>query len=180
MRTIISELPMRRNFLKGRNTIEVGYPWLTYGAIIAMEYYLKPTDNVLELGTGGSTIFFSRRCKSVKSYDMQEKWQMKVKNVLPNPSNVVFVCGKEEELLNEIEKEPDDYFDWVLVDISDDCRFRMNMLVRSTPKVKRGGYLVVDNYENPNLVGFDYTGWDTYTFDDFRYPGRGTKICIKQ
>lgn len=179
MRTIISQLPNRRNHLRGRYTVEIGYPWLSYGAIIAIEGGARPEHNILELGCGGSTIFWSKRCKSVRSYDVDSKWVEKVLTALPASHNVTFVCGNNEALINAIKDEPNEYYDWVLSDIGRTYEFRLAIQKEAVPKLKRGGYLIVDNYEEKSLMKFDYTGWDVYTFDDLDHHGRGTRICIK-
>lgn len=179
METIISQISNRRNFLKGLDTIEVGYPWLTYGAIMAIELLVKPTDNVLELGCGGSTIFWSKKCKTVKTYDPEPEWVQKVKNKLSEPSNVTWVVGNAETLIDSVKKEPNEYYDWLLVDISNSYRFRLRMANESVPKLKKGGFLVIDNYAARFIHRFDYTHWNVYTFDDMTYYGRGTRIAIK-
>lgn len=182
MRTIINELPNRNNFLHGRYTVEIGYPWFSYGAIMAVEEQVKLEHNVLELGSGGSTIFFSKRCKSVKSYETSPTWEKKVKSVLPDPSNVFLICGDTETLIESVKNEPYGYYDWLIVDsasIGRRFKFRFRMMIESIPKLKTGGFMVVDNYGSDHLNTFDYSGWKVYTFDDFRYGGMGTRICIK-
>ena len=69
MRTILRQMPSRRSVKYGRSAVELGYPWLTYGAIVELEDIIKPHFRIFEFGTGGSTIFFSRRCHSVKTVD---------------------------------------------------------------------------------------------------------------
>jgi len=179
VKTILSEMPNRYKYYKGRSTVEIGYPWLSYGAIISIEQMLKPEHNVLELGSGGSTIFFSRRCNSVRSYDLDERWVKKVRAVLPEPSNVSFIYGKEEILIESIRKEPDEYYDWILGDIGGNYEIRFRTIMESISKLKKGMYLVVDNYESPPLPTFDFTGWDTYRFDIIGHHEKGTMICIK-
>lgn len=189
METIISHLPNRVNYMHGRYTIEIGYPWFTYGAIIAMEMQLKPEHNILELGSGGSTIFFSRRCKHVKSYETNIMFKDKVNSALPSPSNVVIICGDGETLIKSLKEEPEEYYDWLLVDtahkrkkIKNMFRLRYSMMIEGIPKLKKGGFMVVDNYAAVGMNIFDYTNWDVYTFDDFmsNYVGRGTRICQKK
>jgi len=180
MRTIISSLPNRSRFRRGRYSIEIGYPWLSYGAIIAIELELRAEHCVLELGSGGSTIFWSKRCKEVKSYETDEKWFREVKGALPEKSNVRFVTGSPEDLVESIRHEPDEYYDWILGDIGYTYKFRFMMIKESIPKLKKNGFLIIDNYEEKNLMMFDYTNWDVYTFDDIGYHGRGTRICIKR
>jgi len=179
MRSIISEMPNRYKYYKGRYTIEIGYPWLSYGAIISIEHLLKPEHNILEFGCGGSTVFFSRRCKSVRSYDLDERWVENVKAVLPEPSNVSFVYGEINILVDHVRKEPDEYYDWILIDLGGTYDMRFRMMEESILKLKKGFYMVVDNYESPDLMKFDYTGWDTYRFDIIGHHEKGTLIAIK-
>lgn len=179
MKTIISELPTGTRFRLGMYTVGIGYPWLSHGSIIAIEGKIKPEHHVLELGSGGSTIFWSKRCKTVRSYDMDIKWIEKVKAALPNPSNVTFVYGNSETLINNIRKEPDEYYDWILSDIGKEYGFRLTIMKESISKLKKDGFLIIDNYGERHLMKFDYTGWIVYTFDDFNYRGSGTRICIR-
>lgn len=182
MKSIINEMPNRYNYYKGRYTIEIGYPWLSYGAIISIEQLIKPEHNVLEFGCGGSTIFFSRRCKSVRSYDLSEEWIDKVRATLPEPSNVSFVIGDYEDqdgLIECIRKEPDEYYDWILSDIGKSYELRLRIMNEVVSKLKNGMYMVVDNYESDPLPSFDYTGWDTYRFDIIGHHEKGTLIGIK-
>lgn len=176
MKTIITQLPNRRNYRIGRFTVEIGYPWFTWGAIMEAELCVKKEFNILELGCGGSTIFFSKRCNSVKSYEGSPEWAKKVKSALPEPSNVILVVGNEEKLVDAVRKEPDGYYDWLIADIGISYEFRLRMMQESVPKLKSGGFMIVDNYE---FMPFDYTGWNVYNFDDIGYHGRGTRIAIK-
>lgn len=179
MRTIISDMPNRRNFLKGRYTIEIGYPWLTYGAIMELEEFLTPNFKVLEFGCGGSTIFFSRRCKSVKSMESNEVWADKVRGTLSASSNVEIICCDFAHALATVKAEPTEYYDLILVDSDTACTSRLQFMIDASPKLKVGGYLILDNYDHRKIRGFDYTGWNVFTYDGIRHSGRGTRICIK-
>jgi len=195
MKSIITQMPDKYNFYKGRFTIEIGYPWLSYGAIISMEQLLKPTHNVLEFGCGGSTIFFSRRCNSVKSYDCNKEWVEKTRAGLNGSDNVSFVCEEDEErLIESIRQEPDEYYDWLLSDIGfvesptahilkgqwkQVFNLRFRIMNEAVPKLKKGMFMVVDQYEQPPLPTFDYTGWDTYKFDIIGHHFKGTLIGVK-
>lgn len=185
MRTIIWHMPRRRNYLLGKGTVEIGYPWLTYGAILTMEERLLPQHKVLELGSGGSTIFFARRSALVKSYEHDANWASVVKGKLvsENRTNTDIVVGNIETLAGLVKKEPDEYYDWVLVDSGYFHRkgysYRLALMRESVPKLKSGGYMIVDNYDQRQLRAFDYTGWKVFTFDDMNYRGKGTLICIK-
>jgi predicted O-methyltransferase YrrM len=180
MKTIINTLPERQKFLRGEDTFSLGYPWLTYGAIIALELLLKPHYRVLELGSGGSTIFFSRRCCFVKSYDNDIKWVNLTKLYLDCTQTIVeFVVGDLSTQISSLQKEQDLFYDLLLVDSGPSYRERLRLMQESLCKLKQGGYMIVDNYNQRYINRFDYTGWDVYTFDDMKYSGRGTKICKK-
>ena len=180
MKTIINEIPSHSQFYKGEKGLEVGYPWLTLGAIYSLERILgrRKTLRVLELGGGGSTVFFSRRAKKVITLEHNPDWVDRIKEALPTPSNVKIVQDTEEKLLDYVEKRPDGYYDIVLVDSGPNYVSRAKMLKASAIKVKRYGWLIIDNYANCDR-NFDYTGFDVFTFDMFQYSGRGTRLCKK-
>jgi predicted O-methyltransferase YrrM len=179
MRTIISEIPVRIGRTFRLMAPEIGYPWLTLGAIMEMEGFLTPDFKILELGSGGSTIFFSRRCKSVKSFEHSPVWRDIIKAKLPDPSNVTFVCGYIDELEKVLMDEPEDY-DLALIDSGPTDVERVRAMKIAATKVKRGCYMVVDNYKAAGMRGVSYAGWKICVYDQFRYPGRGTLICIKR
>ena len=174
MKTIVTDIPDYKTFLRGEKTLEIGYPWLTFGAIMALEKILDDSMgsfSVLESGCGGSTIFFSKRCKAVLSLEHDLKWIESVQKRLLElrMHNVLF---DEYSLLRMLNTA----FDIVLVDGGANWQIRQRLLDLSIPRVKQGGWLIIDNYEH---VSFDPIGWDVYTFDMFRYSGRGTKLCKK-
>lgn len=177
METIITQLPDRAHYLKGRFTVKIGYPWLSYGAIMAIEEVITPEFDILEFGAGGSTIFFSRRCRTVKSLESNTEWIALVKKYLSDPSNVDIQYSAIENTLEVISKEPKDHYDLILVDNGPNYQDRKRILDDVPPLVKKGGYLVLDNYTQRLLRKFKPPiGWDCYTFDDIRYHGTGTRI----
>lgn len=66
MKTIVGKITSRRTFIKGEDTLKIGYPWLTYGAIIALEAIVNKRMRVLEFGSGGSTIFWAKKLQKCK------------------------------------------------------------------------------------------------------------------
>ena len=169
-----------RTFIKGKQTLEIGYPWLTFGAIMALEQILhsgKSYFKILEMGSGGSTVFFSQRCAELLTLEHNPGWYKKVFETVKPTAQFQFFCLPVPKLLELIKSKPDGYFDLILADSGSSYRERQDMMDASVPKLKRGGWLIIDNYAN---LHFDYaTGWDVYTFDMFRYSGRGTRLCKK-
>ena len=45
--------------------------------------------------------------------------------------------------------------------------------------IKLNGFLIIDNYMKFGMENFKYPPWEVYTFDEFRYSGKGTRICKK-
>ena len=179
MKTIISEIPDYRTFLRGEKVLEVGYPWLAFGAIMALEKILKDSRGkfrVLELGSGGSTLFFEKWCRRVLSLEHSNIWAKMVKDKLSR-GNVRLICDSNQKLRKIIKRQPNNYFDLILVDSGSGAKtyvHRQEMLGDCLPKVKVGGWLVIDNYER---LEFDYSKYEVFTFDMLRYSGKGTRIC---
>jgi predicted O-methyltransferase YrrM len=182
MKTIVSKIPSRDSLLLGEGALEIGYPWLTYGAIIALEHIVNKDMKVLEFGSGGSTIFWARNCKSVKSFDTDPEWVTKVKKTaeIQKLKNVEVILATQEETITAVNKEPDNYYDLVLVDSTHRHNRRLLFANASIPKLKQGGWLVADNYWRFSMNDFDYSKWRVYTFDELNYQGKGTRLCQKK
>jgi predicted O-methyltransferase YrrM len=184
MKTFLRSLPPRRKFLHGQDTLTIGYPWLTYGAILALEELLTPTMRVLELGSGGSTLFFARRVASVVSFETNETWYAQTLAAVSWHRNVSLALESFERLPEAIAALPDGFFDLALVDHADPHR-RKRMMNRlpaalcAAQKVAPGGWLAIDNYATHGMQRFPYENWDVFTYDDMRFSGRGTRLCRK-
>jgi hypothetical protein len=183
MRTIIRALPRRTKFLRGKDSLIVGYPWLTYGAIMALEQIEMSNFEVLEFGSGGSTLFFARRCLHVYSHETNSEWAEQVREAVVDRNNVMVECDHLSDIEFEIQRSGLMY-DLVLVDHKDDIHRhtdRLPLAMAAVPRLKVGGWLVVDNYNAFGMNRFDYSApmWDVYTFDDVRWKGRGTRLCKK-
>lgn len=62
------------NLLTRHSPVELELPWFSYGAIDFLEKFLRKDMHVFEFGSGGSTLFFARRCKSVTSVEEDGRW----------------------------------------------------------------------------------------------------------
>jgi predicted O-methyltransferase YrrM len=184
MKTIVRQIWSRQDFFNGRGMLEIGCAWLSFGAIMALEHILNKEWKVLELGGGGSTVFFANRCASVKTIETDVKWLEMIKERTKDYKNVDIVFKTEAEAIEEIKAEPDESYDVILIDTGfnpDKSRPRRWLLaLEAIPKVKKGGYLIIDNYLKFGNQNFPYDkGWEVYSFDDFGYSGRGTRILRK-
>lgn len=178
MLTIISDIPSRKAFLNGEGTLEIGYPWLTFGAIIALEGLVNKSMKVLEFGSGGSTLFWANNCKIVKSFETNKDWYKAVETKVKPYNNVELIHANETQILEALKKEPENFYDIVLIDPHPKDANRLLLANIAKSKVKSGGNFIIDNYLKFGMEKFSFpNNWEIYTFDDFRYSGRGTKIC---
>ena len=181
MKSIIQSLPNRRRFVHGQDTLKVGCPWLTFGAILAMEFeILRPAFNVLETGSGGSTVFFSRLCATVKAFETDPEWYPLCMARMKDIPNITLVQTDVTWLVNFISAEPKQHYDLILIDHRDPSVKRTNRLPAAEAalqKIKPGGWLVVDNYDGFGMHRFNWSRFDYRSYDDFRWSGRGTRIC---
>src|SRR3954447_6175598 len=65
---------LSHNVLKDKTPLDLEIPWFSYAAIDFLENFLQPHMTVCEYGSGGSTLFFSRRVKSVVSIEDNRTW----------------------------------------------------------------------------------------------------------
>jgi predicted O-methyltransferase YrrM len=147
-------------------------PWFTYKAINWLNKYLNKEMIVFEYGSGGSTLYLSNKVKELYSIEHNENWFKQVKRKLgSNRMNNVKVYLKKpiykkslkdvicksttfnqylkydfKEYVEAIDKFPDNYFDLIIID----GRARSSCIKHSVKKVKKNGYLLLDNSERLN------------------------------
>lgn len=164
--------------------IERKEPWFTEPAIKVLDEYLKNNrPHVYEFGMGASTVYLHDKCASLKSVDHDEVWFSKVVNELKDPINIsLFSANRPYN--NSITHEIDNFYDIIIIDGRD----RVKCIESALPKLKPGGWLILDNSERPYYQkGIDLMkGWERtdYTQPEpdkygFTYPDWTTSIFIK-
>ncbi len=163
------------SFLLGRNALADRTLWVTFRALAFIESLLTPELTVFEYGSGGSTIFYSKRVRQVISVEHDASWFSRVKTALaeervsncdyclilpqhtdkPNgsPEDPEAYCSSDQHYadysfynyVTSIDSFPDQFFDLVSVD----GRARPSCVSHAHRKVKIGGYLVLDNSDRP-------------------------------
>ena len=58
----------------GLDSIKFESPWMTPDSIDFLVRHLKADMNVLEIGAGGSTLFFARRCRHVTAIELDAQY----------------------------------------------------------------------------------------------------------
>lgn len=126
-------------------------PWLTKKANKYLDNHLKKEMIGLEFGSGRSSMWFAGKLKQLISVEGHEGWYNKValdfKN--NNVENVDYIFSKFDEKTEEnaeeysdiVSRYDDEYFDFILVDGGP----RDLCAIKSLPKLKPGGILVIDN-----------------------------------
>jgi predicted O-methyltransferase YrrM len=139
------------NSVAARRRREVA-PWLPDEAIRHLDTLLRPTDVVLEFGSGASTEWFARRVALVYSVEATEEWYLRTGERLRDQglANVELVLAPVDELESAAHMQAYAYahphleegsVDVVLVDGS----FRDETALRSLRLLRSGGLLVLDN-----------------------------------
>src|SRR5437773_261769 len=77
---------LTHNVINGKTPLDLELPWFSYAAIDFLEDFLQPEMTVCEYGSGGSTLFFSRRVKAVYSIEDNERWHEMVARRLAQKS----------------------------------------------------------------------------------------------
>ncbi|HEY3861992.1 MAG TPA: class I SAM-dependent methyltransferase [Verrucomicrobiae bacterium] len=143
------------NVFGRKSPADLELPWFAYGAIDFLDGFLKPHMTVCEYGSGGSTLFFARRVKSVHSIEDNAAWHDLVSQRLCDKSidNVTMVLHPFDfknpagfEKSDYLHAIPDEKFDVIVVDGSEEwTRVRPVCFDKAQKHVKKNGIIVVDD-----------------------------------
>tara|TARA_Y100000361_G_scaffold142319_1_gene148260 strand:- start:1090 stop:1704 length:615 start_codon:yes stop_codon:yes gene_type:complete len=139
-------------------------PWITRGAIDFLHENLTRDMEVLEYGTGSSTIWYAQRTKNVIAIEHDLEWVEDVRSLLPtylqgkvkiihiaNAETGKFVGGDGkyyDKYVNYV-KNTKSLFDFIAID----GRSRGPCIINSISKVKKNGFLLIDNSERDGKNG---------------------------
>jgi hypothetical protein len=157
---------------QGRSPLADASPWITFRARHFLKQLLQKNMHIFEYGAGGSSLFFARYVSSVITVEHDEAWleqvrkvmktekminwqgylvapQEKAENAIADPSDPdAYVSADEQykmysfkQYATFINQYADESFDIVFVD----GRSRPSCVKHALPKVKKGGYLILDN-----------------------------------
>ena len=163
----------QRSLEKGNSPLKDEVPWINFASLKKLREILKPDFVAFEFGGGGSTLFLSKHVKQVFTVEHDPQWfgfvVEKMKSLgRTNWTGSIIVAEKAatmntdysnpdlflsaddnyrgmsfEKYVTSIDKFPDEHFDFVMVD----GRSRPSCLKHSFPKIKPGGFLLLDNSE---------------------------------
>jgi len=143
------------NVLNAKTPLDLEIPWFSYAAIDFLENFLEKRMTVFEYGSGGSTIFFARRVKSVLSVEDSDTWHQLVTErlLLKGLTNAKLrLCPFDFKAVKGFERSdylhaiPDEKFDVVVVDGMEEWTLvRPICFQKAERHVKKGGIIIVDD-----------------------------------
>jgi hypothetical protein len=179
----------------GRSPATGKLPWITFSAIDRLNRIINPDMEVFEYGSGGSTLFWASRVRHITSVEHDREWFEKMQGELQgsNKSNIRYLLiepqpdadyqkkdyrvpedyissggnyrGKNfENYVKAIDMYPDRHFDVIVID----GRARPSCILHSLPKLKKGGWLLIDNADRSYYLApfpFKRPDWKIHTFD---------------
>jgi hypothetical protein len=184
----------REHLAPGRNSVKDKSPWMCFSAVRFLKEITRKDMRVFEYGSGGSTLFWISRVLELVSVEHDTSWysimkkqldEQPVQNlryILAEPADDAGFGGKRfenpddylssdpvykgknfEQYVKSIDSYPDNYFDIVVVD----GRARPSCIKHGLPKLKKNGWLIVDNSERKYYFtpfSFDRKSWKISKF----------------
>ena len=126
-------------------------PWIPFNAIKQLNRVINPDWQMLEIGSGMSTIWLSKKGKSVISIESNKTWVellgAKIKAQGIQNIDLLYIWQREE--MADFSKYPDGHFDFIYIDGGP----RELCCTNALEKLKKGGYIYLDNTDSDHLVG---------------------------
>jgi predicted O-methyltransferase YrrM len=116
-------------------------PWLADAAIDFLGMIVKPSDRILEHGSGGSTVWFAKRAQSITSVEDKPEWIWAIEKLAL--SNVELIHRSVPKL-----PKLKPLYDLLFVD-GEPIENREYYLGDCLNLVKPGGWVILDNATTP-------------------------------
>lgn len=149
-------------------------PWISPGSIYVLKQILTKNMVGFEFGSGRSTVFYAELLNHITAIEHYQPWFSKVETLLKSkniknadlkliesngeapsqhlPSEMqLFISADDYPVKDEVFKDyinaldafSDSHFNFIAVD----GRARLSCILKSIPKLKHGGFLLLDNSE---------------------------------
>lgn len=124
-------------------------PWIPFSAISKLNTIIKSDWKVLEIGAGMSTLWLSNRAEKVISIEADLDWYNKLSTIISDRkiSNIDLQYKWIGEDMADFSNFPDNYFDLIYIDGGP----REWCCNSAKAKIKKGGYIYLDNSDNQSL-----------------------------
>ncbi len=165
---VISSMPSSVNEWQWIDDDGLVFPWFTKPFLEVLRTWDIKDWEVFEWGTGYSTIWFAKHCKSVVSIETNPKWlvaiqerldELQLSNVVLKQRNGSFPFdigggGEDSSLINSID-EDEKLYDCIVID----SIHRNTCAVYALKHIKPHGIIILDN-ANQFSVGLN--SWTTF------------------
>ena len=149
-------------------------PWISPGSIFVLKQILNKNMVGFEFGSGRSTVFYAELLNHITAIEHFKPWYSKVKALLESktiqntslklieangdvpPQHLssemqLYISAEEYPVkddaftnyINVLDEYSNSHFDFIAVD----GRARLSCVLKSIPKLKKGGFLLLDNSE---------------------------------
>jgi tRNA A58 N-methylase Trm61 len=118
-------------------------PWLTYPALDFLSERLNQDLLIFEYGSGNSTIYYSKIVKKVIAVEHNKEWYKKIKNKLPENSQIIFVNLDYNGIYCQAIKSTNQKFDIIIIDAED----RVNCIKNCLNNLSENGVIILDDSE---------------------------------
>jgi predicted O-methyltransferase YrrM len=119
-------------------------PWLSPEVIRHLDNLIQPDWEIIEHGSGGSTLWFAQKCKRVIACEHDANWRRTIQEKAPE--NVIVMGARIPE-----KEKPGGAFDLLLID-GEPVQNRAEWIQWSSYLVKPGGWVVLDNANRPEYA----------------------------
>jgi hypothetical protein len=140
-------------------------PWITYPAFDFIDQFDFSNSKVFEWGSGFSTIWWSKRCKTITSVETNEPWVTTLKDKLKPNANVILAKLNIQAELDPFLTSGVNY-DVIVID--NNGPFRKHCCLASVNRLNEGGIIILDNSDQcleacevlrkDNFQQIDFTG----------------------
>lgn len=199
----MADLKIQSDYWEGTECLANEVPWQVPSSIIYENEILLPGDRVAEIGCGGSTLFFARRCMDVVAIETDAGFAFSVSSeaLRKNIQNVRLVVAttgenesKSDAIVRAVQSLPDGCFDVISVDPMHDAN-RSEVLTVLLEKCKTVRVVVLDNYADSLMFPGHWNksqkemieempgggvGWECQVFNDDKWVGKGTMILSRK
>ena len=128
-------------------------PWVTYSFIDFISGRLTNSMDIFEYGSGNSTLWYSKKVKSVTSVEHDSEWYEKIKNSMPDNVTIYHENLVYNEAYCHFSSTLNKHFDVIIIDGRD----RVNCIKNVLNSLKENGIIVLDDSEREQYnEGIEY------------------------
>jgi len=141
-------------------------PWYTYPSIDFLKQRSYEDKDILEFGGGQSTLWWSKRSRSVDALEGDEKWYKKINEGMPDNVNLQLVSIRDKEsnisdVGNFLKKHGKPKYDVIVID----GLYRYEMIQFAIEYLREGGIIICDNSDGYGMQeGFEQSGLQRVDF----------------